>query len=138
MRWPAWANWMRREQNSGRGIRREETVGKESRGVEVLVGDGVMEPIGTWWRTVGPARGGSEGACGGTGGWLTFGVVEDGEENCSDHCCRKLAASRAMFDKVDHILCMVLEKRMGLLAPGRDDLVRARAPLKPSISKVVS
>lgn len=63
-------------------------MGKEIRGVVVLVGDGVMEPIGTWWRTLGPGRGVSEGECGGTGGRLTFGVVEDGEEDGFDHCWR--------------------------------------------------
>lgn len=90
MRWPAWANWMRWEQNSGRGIRREETTGKEIRGVVVLVEDGVMEPIGTWWRTLGPGRGvisegGCDGGCEEMGAWQTFGVVEDGKEDGFDH-----------------------------------------------------
>lgn len=57
MRWEAWVNWIRWEQNSARGIRREETEGKDIRGVVLLVGEGVMEPMGTWWRTLGPGVG---------------------------------------------------------------------------------
>lgn len=76
MRWPAWANWMRQEQNSGRGIRSEETVGKQIRGVVVLVGDGVMAPMGTWWRTLGPGRG------------LLRGMRVDGKR-IDLRCCRR-------------------------------------------------
>lgn len=70
-------------------------------------GEAVMEEVGTWWRTLGPAEtmlvgevwdgclfgdgmGCNGMGCNGMGvkrrGWETFSDIEGGEENCFEHC----------------------------------------------------
>ncbi len=75
-------------QRVGWGMRREEIEGKWRRGMEGEEGEAVMEEVGTWWRTLGPAEmmlvGEVWGGLG-MGWWETFSDIEGGEEYCFEH-----------------------------------------------------
>ena len=81
---------IRLEQKFGRGIRKEETLGKCIKGCVVDDGAAVMDSVGTWCRTLGPAHISAQNSEDGFDCQITFVIVKDSEEDRFDHCARRV------------------------------------------------